>query len=117
MIMRASCASSRIVDRCSGWYSPVAFLKTDFLRPRRRACSVMASANLHSLPPSLSAMAIEASLPDCTMMPLSISSTLAVLPSGTNIADVRDGAPPVRQAYSLIITSVSGVISPARSAL
>ena len=62
-------------------------------------------------------MAIEASLPDCTMMPLSISSTLAVLPSGTNIADVRDGAPPVRQAYSLIITSVSGVISPARKAL
>ena len=51
------------------------------------------------------------------MMPLSISSTLAVLPSGTNIADVRDGAPPVLQAYSLIMTSVSGVISPARKAL
>ena len=50
------------------------------------------------------------------MMPLSISSTFAVLPSGTNIADVLEGAPPVRHAYSLIITSVSGVISPDRRA-
>ena len=50
-------------------------------------------------------------------MPLSSSSTVAVLPSGTNIADAPDGAPPVRQACTLIMTSESSFTSPAFNAL
>ena len=59
-----------------------------------------------------SAMEMAASLPDWTMMPLSSSSTLAFLPTGTIIADVPEGAPPLRQAYSLMKNSSSSLISP-----
>jgi len=58
-----------------------------------------------------------ASLPDCTVMPLSSSSSLAFLPTGTIMADVPEGAPPLRQAYSLMKNSSSRLISPALIAL
>ena len=74
-------------------------------------------ANLPSLPPMFSAMEMAASLPDCTMMPLSSSSTVALVPTGTNIADVPEGAPPLRQAYSLMKNWSSSFTSPAFSAL
>ena len=64
-----------------------------------------------------SATEMAASLADCTMMPLISSSTLAVLPTGTNMADVREGAPPVRQACSLMRKSASSFSSPERSAM
>ena len=64
-----------------------------------------------------SATAMAASLPDCTMMPLISSSTFALVPTGTNIAEVPDGAPPLRQAFSLIRYSSVSLTSPALSAL
>ena len=50
-------------------------------------------------------------------MPLSSSSTLAFLPTGTIIAEVPEGAPPLRQAFSLMKNSSPSLISPAFSAL
>ena len=64
-----------------------------------------------------SATEMAASLPDWTMMPLSSSSSLAFLPTGTIIAEVPEGAPPLRQAYSLMKNSSSSLIWPAFSAL
>ena len=55
---------------------------------------------------------MQASLPDCTMMPW-ISSLIGVLLLiGMNIADVPDGAPPVRQAFSLVWNSSSSLTLP-----
>ena len=117
MMCRATRASSRAVIWWPGSCSPVAFLKVDFLRPIGRASSIMRLANSDSLPAMFSATEMAASLPDWTMMPLSSSSSLAFLPTGTIIAEVPEGAPPLRQAYSLMKNSSSSLIWPAFSAL
>ena len=51
------------------------------------------------------------------MMPFNSSSTGALVPTGTIIAEVPEGAPPLRQANSLISHSSPSLISPALSAL
>ena len=52
-----------------------------------------------------SASAMQASLPDWMMTPCSRSSTATLLWIGTNMLDVCEGAPPVRQALSLTMNS------------
>ena len=58
---------------------PVALAKRVFVMPMRCAYWFISAANASSLPATCSASAIAASLPDCTTMPFSISSSGAVL--------------------------------------
>jgi hypothetical protein len=62
----------------------------------------ISTANVASLPPTASASAIDASLPDCTIMPFSSTSTGTELPIARYVVEPSEPAPPVRQAYSLI---------------
>ena len=64
-----------------------------------------------------SASAMQASLPDWMMTPRSRSSTRTRLLIGANMLDVRDGAPPVRQALVLIRSSSSSFRRPCLSSL
>ncbi len=57
-----------------------------------------------------SASTMQASLPDCTIMPWMRSFTVTVWPSGTNIFD-----PPIRHAFSLTGSPWSSVNRPALS--
>ena len=84
----------------------------DLARPMRRASSVMRWANASSEPATCSAIAMQASLPDCTAMPFSMSSSVSRVLTGTIIAEVPDGAPPLRHAYSLIRTASARFTSP-----
>ncbi len=77
----------------------------------------MRRANWFSLPPMFSAMEMAASLADWITMPLIRSSTVALVPTGTNIAALPEGAPPRRQANSLMKNWSSSLMSPALSAL
>ena len=80
--------------------------------PRRCACSFMSAANEASLPPTASARATEASLPDCTIMPWISSSTVTGLRGSMNMRE-----PPVRQAVSDTGTCCSRVRRFSSSAL
>ena len=64
-----------------------------------------------------SATAMQASLPDCTMMPWISSSSRARVLTGIIIADVPDGAPPLRQALTLTRNSSDGFSWPLFSTL
>ena len=55
---------------------------------------------------------MQASLPDWMITPCSRSSTLTRLLSGANIVEPPDGAPPLRQAFSLIVISSSSLSLP-----
>ena len=85
--------------------SPVAFANVDLVRPIRRASSFIMRAKAASLPAMPSPTHIDASLPDCTAMPWISSLTVTLVLTGTIIADVPDGAPPLRQALTLIVNS------------
>ena len=88
-------ARSRAVMRCSGCGQPVAFMKVLPVSPSSRARSFISSAKASSLPDRPSATTMQASLPDCTMMPRIRSSTRTCEFTSTNIFE-----PPIRQAFS-----------------
>ncbi len=69
MMCRASSARSRAVIIWFGSGQPVELAKVELVRPSSLARSVMAEANSGSEPFNASATAMQASLPDCTMMP------------------------------------------------
>ena len=83
--------------------------------PSRAAYSFIRLAKVSSLPARCSASAIDASLPDCTTMPRSSTS------SGTRDFTCRKDvlpsvpAPPRRQAFSLMKTGSSSLTFPAAS--
>ncbi|MDT4823581.1 hypothetical protein FQZ97_568110 [compost metagenome] len=80
--------------------------------PRRSASWFMSEANALSLPPTASARATDASLPDCTIMPWFSSSTVTGLRGSMNMRE-----PPVRQACSETGTVCSSVRRFSSSAL
>ncbi len=98
MMCRASLASSRAVISWRGSGSPFELPKVDLARPISRARLVISSANSDSLPEMPSASAMQASLADWMITPCSRSSTDTLLWIGMNMLDVREGAPPLRQA-------------------
>ena len=69
-------------------------------------------AKLSSEPAMPSATAIEASLPDWTMMPRRRSESLMRSLSFANIAEPPDELPPRRQAFSEITNSLSRLSRP-----
>jgi hypothetical protein len=82
-----------------------------FARPRRAASAFIFSANAASLPAMSSASAIEASLPDCTIIPRRSSSTLTAFFGSTNIRE-----PSACHAAVDTVTGCDGVIDLSRSA-
>ena len=64
-----------LVIKCSGSGQPVEFVKFEFLRPISFPSSFNSFANNSSLPEIASATTMQASLPDCTIIPLIKSST------------------------------------------
>ena len=79
--------------------------------PRRAASVFIFATNASSLPPASSASAIDASLPDCTIMPRSNSSTDTARRGSMNMRE-----PSARHARSDTLTICDGVIVFARSA-
>jgi len=61
-----------------------------------------------------SASAMQASFPDWIITPCRRSRTLTRLFSAANIAEPPDGAPPLRQAFSLTVISSSNLSLPSR---
>ena len=112
MMWRASCAISRAVTRRLGSENPSALVKVDFSRPISRARLVNSAPNAVSLPAIPSAMAMQASLAESTMMPWMRSSTLTSLWIAANMVEPWDGAPPLRQAFSLILKVSSSLSRP-----
>ncbi len=92
---------------CVGSGRPFELPKVALASPISRARLVIISANLSSLPAMPSASTMQASLADWMMTPCSRSSTDTWLWIGTNMLDVCDGAPPLRQAFSLTMNSSS----------
>ncbi len=80
--------------------------------PSSRARSFMSRANAPSLPAMPSASAIAASLPEWTIRPSSKSLTLIREWIAAYIVEPPDGAPPRRQAFSLMTNSSSGLTLP-----
>ena len=103
MMWRASIDSSRTVILLAGSGSPLELPKVDLVRPSSRARLVMKSvAKMRSLPAMPSASAMQASLPLWMIAPCRRSSTETLLLRMANIVEPPDGAPPLRQAFSLI---------------
>ena len=101
---------SRADIACPSSGQPVAFRNVLLARPISRARRFISSANAASLPEMPSAMTMEASLPDCTMMPRNRSATLTRVLTMTNILD-----PPMRHAFSLTRNLSSRLSAPALS--
>src|SRR5258707_9915975 len=97
---------------CLGSGRPLELPKVDLAKPISRARFVISSANVDSLPEIPSASAIEASFADWMMTPCKRSSTATLLWIGINILDVRDGAPPRRQALVLTMNASVGLSRP-----
>src|SRR5262245_1416187 len=118
MIWRASLASSRTVILLSGSGSPLELPKVDLVRPSSRARLVRTSlANLRSLPDMPSASAMQESLPLWMIAPCRRSSTGTLLLMAANIVEPPEGAPPLRQAFSLIRYSSVSLTLPSLIAL
>ena len=96
MMIVASLARSRTLIRCPGSGQPLAFLNVLLVRPSSWPRLVICSLKASSVPPSASATTMQASLPDCTMIPCRRSSTRTRDPTSTNIFE-----PPLRHAFSL----------------
>ncbi len=79
--------------------------------PISAARRVICVAKASSVPPRFSATTMQASLPDCTMMPWISASTGTVLPASTNIRE-----PPIAWARAETLNSVSFVTRPSRIA-
>ena len=112
MMCCASFASSRTVTRCCGSGSPVELVKFDLSRPSSRARSFISRAKAASLPAMPSASTMQASLPEWITTPLSRSLTLILLWIAANMVEPPDGAPPLRQAFSLTTNSSSSLMLP-----
>ena len=92
MMREAITARSRAVLWWPGSVSPVTFLNTVFFSPKACAWRFIISMKVGSVPPTPSASATEASLPELTIMPRSRSDTLGVLRGSMNISE----PPPLR---------------------
>src|SRR5450631_4563365 len=112
MMRRASMPSSRVVTWVPGSGSPLELPNVDFGKPISRARSVILAANSASLPAMPSARTMQASLPDCTIMPCSRSSTEILLLIAANMVEPCDGAPPLRHAFSLTVYSSVSLMRP-----
>ena len=118
MMWRASFDSSRTVIRFRGSGSPLALPKVDRGMPSSRARLVMKSvANMRSLPAMPSASAMQESLPLWMIAPCSRSLTATLLLIAANIVEPPEGAPPRRQAFSLMRYSSVSLTSPFLTAL
>ncbi len=71
---------------------PVTFLNAVFFRPQARAWRFISSTKVSTVPPTPSASATDASLPELTIMPRSRSLTFGVLRGSMNISE----PPPLR---------------------
>jgi hypothetical protein len=94
----------------------VELVKIECSRPILRARPVISLAKFSSEPAMPSAMMMQPSFADWTMMPLSRSSTRIEEPSSANMVDPPDTAPPLRQAFSLTWNSSSNDRRPVSSA-
>ena len=103
MIAAASSARSFAVDTCCGAGKPVAVAKRVFFMPSRAASLFMRSTNASSDPAIVSASAIAASLPDCTIIPCSNSSTLTAFFGSMNMRE-----PSARHALADTVTICEG---------
>ena len=117
MMCRASMPSSRTVSLLTGSGRPLEFPNVDFVRPSSRARLVIIATKSRSLPAMPSASAMQESLPLWISAPRRRSSTLTLLLIAANMVEPPDGAPPFRQAYSLMRYSSVGLMSPFFSAL
>ena len=93
---------SRALEYRAGSGRPVALAKFESFMPSRLASTFISVAKAASEPATFSARAIAASLPDCTIMPLSSTSTGTCLPTSTKVRE-----PSARHARSLIVTGSS----------
>ncbi len=100
MMREAITASSRAVLLWPGSERPVTFLNAVFFSPQACACRFIIATKLSSEPATPSASATDASLPDCTTMPRTSSSTFGVIVVSMNISE----PPPLRSAHARIDT-------------
>ena len=113
---RASMASSRGVTRIFGSGKPSTLVKFDLVRPISRARSFIIRTNSVSLPAMPSASAMQPSLAGLDhRRPCSRSSTFTRLCSAAYMVEPRDGAPPLRQALTLMMYSSSRLMLPSWS--
>src|SRR5664279_1126109 len=112
MMRRARMPSSRVVTFVLGSGKPLELPNTDLASPISRARCVSLSAKSASLPAIPSASTMQASLPDWMIMPCSRSSTGILLWIAANMVEPCEGAPPLRQAFSLTVYSSVGLMRP-----
>ena len=98
----ASTAMSRAVVTWLPSGNPVALRKTVRRMPIRCATAVIISANCRSLPPSFSASATAASLPDATIVALIASRTVTIWPA---LSPKRTGETFAAAAETVILSS------------
>ncbi len=103
MMCVAIVAMSRAVLLCPASVRPVTFLKLVFFRPKAWAWRFIMATKLSSVPPTPSASATEASLPELTITPRSRSATLGVERGSMNISE----PPPLRSSQARIDTGSS----------
>ena len=111
----ASSAISRAVTFWPGSSLPQGLRKVRCGKPSSMARLFILSAKAASEPPSPSASTMAASLPESITSPRIRSSIRTRLLSAANMLDPREGAPPVRQAFSLTVNSWSRVSRPSLS--
>ena len=112
MISRTANRPRSCIDiRCRGSGQPEALAKVDCVIPSSAARSVISRAKASSLPASASATTTQASLPDCTMIPLIRSSTVGRSVSSRNIV-----LPPIALARDETENRVSRPTRPSRNA-
>src|SRR6476661_31042 len=118
MMWRASFPNSRTVIRLAGSGNPLELPKVDFVSPSSRARLVRKSAaKIRSLPAMPSASAMQESLPLWMIAPCSRSSTDTLLLRMANMVEPPAGAPPLRQAFSLMRYSSVSLTLPSLMAL
>jgi hypothetical protein len=107
MIAVATFPRSSMLIRWFGSGQPVELVKVELVSPIASPRSVISRANASSDPARPSATTTQASLPDCTMMPLMSSSTVGRSSWSRNMVD-----PPIACALSDTRNSVSECNAP-----
>ena len=102
MMWPAITAMSRAVVLWPGSVRPVAFTKCVFFRPQACAWRFIIAANCSTVPPTASASATDESLPLCTMVPRSSSSTVGVIVVSMNISE----PPSLRSSHARLLTGI-----------
>ena len=102
MMCAAITDRSRAVLLWPGSVRPVTFLNAVFFRPQACACRFIIATNWSSVPPTASASATDASLPDWTIMPCSSSCTVGVIVVSMNISE----PPPLRSSQARSDTGI-----------